>query len=202
MTQQWGVGNRKNDKAFQTVKVGEQEVELIFGEHPHSRSDNNIYARFPSGEVESFSGHRILHRIEFNDYNYRKDGGVSDGEVRQGGQCKIYINDYLVYEFFYRDVQRAMIQATTKLDQIHEHSIQVWRKEDRDKLIGRKVYYREFPAKIERYVSSRACVVMVPDHHEGLPFPVPCFEKDEDYREDENEVLEDIYSPHIWWYRD
>ena len=50
MNEQWGVGKEKDAKAFDTVKMGGEELELIFGEHPHSRQDNTIYARGKSGD--------------------------------------------------------------------------------------------------------------------------------------------------------
>jgi len=46
MEEQWGVGAKASAKAFMQTKVGKETVELIHGEHPHSRSDNNIYARW------------------------------------------------------------------------------------------------------------------------------------------------------------
>mgnify|MGYP001576056200 CR=1 FL=1 len=36
-TEKWGPGNATEAKAFDTVKVGEETVDLIFGQFPHSR---------------------------------------------------------------------------------------------------------------------------------------------------------------------
>ncbi len=42
----WGVGDCADAKAFDTAIVNGRSVDLIHGEHPHSRSDNTTYARF------------------------------------------------------------------------------------------------------------------------------------------------------------
>ncbi len=59
MEEQWGFGNAKENKAFDTVKIGEETVDLFFGEHPHSRQDNTIYARTKGGSIYEFDGHRL-----------------------------------------------------------------------------------------------------------------------------------------------
>lgn len=202
--EKWGVGNRADSKPYATVKVGEETVELIHGQFPHSRSDDSTYARFQNGEIEPFSGHRILHRVEFQDYNYLKQSGLSGDDVRKGGTCKVWMNETLVCEFFYRDIFVAMEEVQYKIRRLSEFPIQLWDADEVAKLPGRKIYYREFPAKIKRYVDSRACLVIVPDHPEGKLFPLSPYEIEdgETDSEDSEEVLVEIDSPHIWWWRE
>ena len=70
---------------------------------------------------------------------------------------------------------------------------------ERDKLVGRKVWWREEPAIITMFLDD-ACVVMEPD---GLEKFKPTAYRDEiDDEEDQFRVKNTIHSPHIWWYRD
>src|SRR6266550_5734358 len=92
MTDKWGVGNKKDEKAFAKTFVGSREVELFFGEFPHSRSDNNIYARWPDGRIDEFDGHRVLVSVELSMKNYLKESELSGDEIRKGGSCLIKFN--------------------------------------------------------------------------------------------------------------
>lgn len=208
MSEEWGVGKETDAKAFDVVEVGKEQVELIFGEHPHSRRDNTVYARWENGTIEGFNGHRLIHEIKFKDHNYLKTSGLSGNEVRKGGNCEIYINNFLVETFFYRDVQWALLYAHSLIDKIHEHPIRLWDKKERDELVGRKVYWDNFPAKITSFIEDQACVILEPDNEDGENlFPLSPYEK-EDLKEgqlvdDESKytIKDSIYSPHIWWWR-
>lgn len=208
--QQWGPG-KLEDKPFDKVRVAERpdvegvEAELYFGEHPHSRGDNNQYANYGDGRVVAFNGHRLLHEIVFRDYNYTKESYVSGDEIRKGGSCQIKINGLVCHEFFYRDVERALHQAAGLLSQIHEHSSRVWDPEDRARLEGRKIYYYNTPAVITRFIADQASVIIEPE--KGHKFPLRPWQQ-EDLKEgqpvdDENtdSVKDEILSPHIWWWR-
>lgn len=203
MTEKWGFGNSK-EKPFDKTFVGENPehanpVELLFGEYPHSRSDNNIYARYENGRIEGFNGHRLIHEIRLREYNYLKESYLSGNEVRKGGEGKIYINGYCCGKFFFRDVMEALLEARNLIVKIHGHPIQIWKKEERDKLVGRKVWWREEPAIITMFLDD-ACVVMEPD---GIEKFKPTAYRDEiDDEEDQFRVKNTIHSPHIWWYRD
>lgn len=58
---QWGVGDQADAKAFATADVAGQRVDLIHGQFPHSRRDNNTYARM-SHHIVAFDGNRPLER--------------------------------------------------------------------------------------------------------------------------------------------
>jgi hypothetical protein len=200
----WGVGDQGDSKAFGTTVVDDVDVELIHGQFPHSRSDHSIYARWPNGDVEAFDGHRLLHEIKFVDRNYLKQSGLSGNEVRKGGECQILINGRICDTFFYRDVYEALINARHRLQKIHDFPIHLWDDDDVRRLVGRKVYYRDFPAIITRFIDDQACVILSPDHPDRAVFP-PVPHEIEDGECDWGErqtVKEDIYSPNIWWWRE
>lgn len=202
--QGWGVGKKTNEKAFATTYVGKEKVDLIFGEHPHSRQDDNVYARWESGRIEGFRGHSLLHEITFKDYNYLKESHYSGDQVRKGGECSIRINGTVVETFFYRDVEDALLRAIRRLSEIHEFPVRLWDEKERASLVGRKIYYRDQPAVITRFFEDQASIMICPDP-KTTPFaPAPYEIEDQkkgDTVEFESEIKDTIYSKHIWWWR-
>lgn len=161
----WGVGDKKDSPAFRTILINNREIELIHGEYPHSRSDNNIYARFSDGSIKDFDGHQILTGIKFQDYNYLKESGLSGNEVRKGGTCVISFDNIDCYEFFYRDILSALIKAHQKILHLREHPSGWPDKLQRAKLIGRSVWVRGIEYKIKRLIEDQGCLILVPPIH-------------------------------------
>lgn len=199
----WGAGNKAEDKPFdrQSFQSGE-EFDLIFGEHPHSRQDNNVYARLKGGSVVGFDGHRPRVDFEFRSYNYLKSSYYSGDQIRAGGNAVLKFNDKPVYSFFYRDPIRALDRMQEITHKLLEHPVPLWRQDGTEKLEGRKVYYRDTPATIVSYDGEQGCVLLKAE--EGKTFPRPAWADDEDYSWDEEDrvvIKDDILSPHIWWFR-
>lgn len=201
MSEQWGVGNAAHSKSFDRVPVEGTTVELIHGEFPHSRSDNCVYARFPDGRIEGFNGHRLLHEITFKDENYLKTSGLSGNEVRRAGRCTIRINGHVVGDIFYRDVMEALLLARQHIQKVHNFPIRLWDPDEIATLPGRKIYYQNAPALIERYLEDQACVIIVPDGAEHLPLPPHEQEEENPDYSELDRVKEDIFSESIWWWR-
>lgn len=198
--EQWGVGSAAESKAFAKSFFRDgREFELIHGDFPHSKQDNRIYARLASGHIEDFSGHMAPVRIELEEYNYMKESNLSGDEIRKGGEAKIYISNVQVYSLFFREISKALNQVHELLPKLFEHAVQLWRPEEVKRWEGRKIYYRETPAIIERFILDQGAIII---RAESGQFPVPCWDKDEHHYEREADVKEDILSPHIWWWRD
>ena len=68
--EKWGLGNATQNKAFDTVKMGDEILELIHGEHPHSRQDNTTYAKTKHGSFIGFEGHRRPMKIEIEELKH------------------------------------------------------------------------------------------------------------------------------------
>lgn len=203
----WGYGRgaRQFDGTpyapFARVLVGETnpiEVDLLHGEHPHTRRDESVYARFPDGQIEGFDGHRFLCEIHLRDFNYLKTSDLSGNEVRRGGSCKILINNLVVFTFFYREIEEALIRARDVVFRLQEHPARPWTV---DKVVGRKVYWRETPATIEKFDEGRLFI----RNESGLPFPANPWEKEEilggDAIDLSETIITDFLDPHIWWFR-
>lgn len=195
----WGPGEAaRKAKAFDRVMVGDQVVELIHGDHPHSRSNNTTYARFPNGQVEGFSGHRILWGVQVQEFNFLKESGLSGNDVREGGTGLIFVGGVQVYEFFFRQIEGALLKARSIIAKLEDLPVQIWSEKDRERLVGRSVYYYNHPATISRLILDQGAVILKAD---PPPFPSPPWREAGD-DEDSDNVKDDILSPHIWWFRE
>jgi hypothetical protein len=196
-SESWGVGNEASAKAFDTILINNQEYDLIFGQHPHSRQDNNIYARSKSGRIEAFDGYRIRTKVEVEEQSYLKESYLSGNEFRKGGSCKIYFDDICCFEFFHRNAQWALIKAHQLIGELKEHESGWASKKQRDKLVGRKIYYRQVPAIIDSLIVEQGCVIIKPAS--GGIVPPPVYDKD---RETDTFAKAEVTDPNIWWFRD
>lgn len=205
---EWGPGERAaTEKAFDVTTVGEGErrevVELVFGEHPHSRQDNNIYARWPDGRIEGFDGHRVLVDVQITSYNYLKSSGLSGNEVRKGGTAKISFNGRVVHSFFFRDAQRALLDAHALIDKLMEHPLNLWR--EGTSAVGRRIWYDGQPAVIRSVYRDSGELYVVPDGIERFDCPRDWMVSPDlrgawpDYA---HGLRLDVFSDRIGWFRD
>jgi len=195
MSEQWGVGNSAKEKPFATTKVEGEVVELIFGEHPHSRSANTVYARWPDGSIEGFDGHRTCLRIDIKESNYLKRSELSGNEVRKSCVANMYYDDKLVYVEGARSADALLRRLPDVLMKLDEHPADL-RKGDAD-LVGRTIYYNDQPATIESYDPETGSMHIKPD---GCTFKKPAWARgDEDEWADG--VSDDLLSPSIYWFR-
>lgn len=201
MSEQWGVGDQADAKAFDTVPEGE----LIFGQFPHSRRDNNIYLRRPDGEVVPFDGHRRLIDVEITSSNYEKESEYSGDEIRKSVTGSIIVDGVKLVEIFGREVQQVMKWLDRAIDQFSEHESNWFSKKAREALPGRKIYYYNQPATIKRIIEDQGCLII--ETEPGFVAPNRNDDEDdfdtwEDWRVDGHyEVKDDVLSPHIWWWR-
>lgn len=200
--EKWGVGNRKDEKAFHTVTLGQmndqhkEEAELIFGEHPHSRQDNNIYVRKKDGEIEGFSGHRIPMRIEIEEYNYMKRSGVSGNEVRKGGNVKVYADGIQIFDGFCRSYDYGYRQATDFINSLE--LMWDWFPKKVENKIGTVVAYNEQLFKIESFIISQGCMILVT--LDGKPRKRFIWEDLDDFDDESGDTKVEITAPGLSWY--
>jgi len=193
--EKWGIGDKDKEQAFDTVSVGEDIVDLIFGQHPHSRQDNRIYARTKSGEIYDFDGHRLPFKIEIELYNYIKCSHLSGDEIRKGGTARLFLNGQQIFEDFCRSYESGY----KKIDRFVEDMELNWSwyPKDTKSYIGRVVGYREQLCKISRFIIDQACMIL--ETLDGKPFKKFLWEDNEDY-EKELEIKVNITDPSITWY--
>ncbi len=197
----WGYGAPEDPKPFDTIQLHGRPYDLIFGEHPHSRSDNNIYALSPSGNIEAFDGHRICWRVEIEEHNYLKQSELSGDEIRKGGSVKLYVDGECIFEDFVRSIDRGLFVAKTAMEKLSDVAGGDWlRAKTRKTMIGRMIFYDGVPAVIESLIVDQGCIWIVP---ESGKFNAPVYEDDpDDWLSEYGDGLKaDVTSPHIWWWR-
>lgn len=200
MNEGWGVGDQKEAKAFDVIAEGE----LIFGQFPHSRQDNNIYLRRPDGEIIDFDGFRRLIDIEIKSSNYLKESHYSGDEIRKRVLGAIIVDGVRLVEVFGRDPQRVMNELNRLIDEYSEHPSGWFNKKDRENLPGRRIYYHDQPATIKSIIEDQNAIII----ETGPDFRPPVRDDEdgrdhwEDWKVDGHyEVKDDVLSPHIWWWR-
>jgi len=202
MKDEWGVGDKANAVSFATATVEGQEVELLFGEHPHSRRDNNEYARFPDGAIQPFSGHRVAIGVEIQESNYLKESHYSGDEVRRSCAGIITFNGEAVGEVSGREILPTLLSAYQQIQKLQDLPFNLADPKDRAALIGRKIWYREIPAVITSVILDQGCVIIAPD---GAVFPPPAYYKADDGDLDDPSEWQtakvEFESKSIWWFR-
>lgn len=191
--QKWGVGNRKDEKAFDTVKVGNHDYELIFGEHPHQTQDNTIYAR-KGNFITGFDGHRKPIKIEIEEFNYLKESELSGDQIRKGGSVKVFLNDVQIYDDFCRNYEMGYRKASQFILDMEMNWD--WFPNKVEQKIGKIVGYYEQLMVIKRVIIDQACLVL--ETLDGKPMKRRLWQEDDDELESTAKV--EITSPHIWWY--
>lgn len=199
----WGFGDPAKARHVSWTTIGETRhgvLEILHGEHKHSYSSNSFYAKDDHGAIYDFDGHHYLIDVEIKSHNYLKESHLSGDEVRKGGTANIIVDGECVYSFFFRDPQAALLRAYNLITTLSEHSSDIFNKDSRAKLPGRKIYYHGVPAVIKYLILDQGCIVMEPAP--GFEFkPQPWQEEDWESR-DHATIKDEILSPHIWWWRD
>jgi hypothetical protein len=201
------VGDQADSRSFDTATVHGRIVELIAGEHPHTRSGNNVYARDPiSGVIHEFDGHRRLINIHIESDNYLKTSYLSGDQIRKTVTGTIMCDGEQVYEFSHRDPQAALLQAYRLLGLLQEHESDWLSADSRLRMIGRPIYFHEMPATVVRTIEDQGCIMI----HIAAKDAVVVVrgqqieELWEDWRGADGSytIKDDVLSPHIWWWRD
>lgn len=195
-------GPREEDrtrKAFDTVDIEGEKVDLIRSDGVHSTCDNNCYARYSSGELHGFNGHRIRWGVEIKEGNYLKESHLSGSEVRKSCTAKIFAGDVQVYELGGRDVEIMLDKVKWTIAKLEDLPAEVFTREGRIQITGRRIFYRDQSAIIENYFVDQGTVIIA---KAGTGHFNRAAWQDEDNDEYESTVKEDILSPHIWWFGD
>lgn len=175
------------DKLKVQLKIGGEEKELDWVEKENYRDSH-----FELGG-EDFDGHRVLWSFSYEPHTYLKESELSGEEWRKGGWIKYFRNGIQVYEQFWRDPETAPIQIARELPKIMEFD---WERLKE----GKKIFYRDTPAIISRIILDQGSVIIDVDGVERFPDHVWAKE-DWEKLEDPTSVKDDIFSPHIWWFR-
>lgn len=132
------------------------------------RYGNNDYWCCPAGvkptykNLIGFCGEAPTWGIVYEQGNYIKSKW-SYTEVRRSGNCYITRNDKKFYEIDGRDMDYCLAKAQYYLVQLQEHFISFGLREWKKELIGRKIWFYNDPAIVERVIEDQGCVWIKPD---------------------------------------
>lgn len=123
-----------------------------------------------------------------------KAQGFQDGSVR------ISVDDYQVYGFVFSNLAAALRRLEQVRERLDSLPVDIKGRAECELLVGRKVYWREFPAIISDFDGERGTVRLTADN-EDKKFVVAPWEHDESPKHF-SMVSEDLFSPKIHWFRD
>lgn len=193
--ERWGFGDG-DPKPFASSKMDDGSAFTLHqGEHPHTRHDGKVYAKFDNGSVEAFDGHRTLVDIQLRTFNYLKCSVLSGNEVRKGGQFRIRLNGMLVWCEFFREAGSGLVLAQQRLTELLGLPVRFW---DGEQFQGRKVWWCGHPA----VVAGFSC-----DENESngnrleLKAENGRFPKQPWHDGTTGEITDNTLSPYIWWFR-
>jgi len=204
---------------WDVVIDGESQQVVAIDDRPHGEGSSyglNCYYVYPLDEVMSIDNLTPYWGIkggvswgihfEYNNYYRAGNGFTKQDEIREGGQCWITRNGEKFYEVSGRKHEYALAKAQTLIVEIEESGWGFFNRNWEKNFIGRKVYYNNQPAKIERICEGQGAMIIVPDGIEAFEPQVWQIDENESKEECMAEnglsVKADIFSPHIWWFRE
>jgi hypothetical protein len=153
-----------------------------------------------------FGGHVVQWGIEYIPKNYTKTKW-GDTEVRESGRVLIKRNGKPFYNIRSYKPEYGLAKGQAALIEIKEHPINFHSRNFREEIKGRKIWYENQPAIIERIVESNDYGVeiwVVPDKKHIEKFRFPTWENTDEagwIEEYENGCRCDILESNIDWFR-
>jgi len=169
-----------------------------------SQSEDDIYAKFPDGEIIPFNGHVEKFSIEMSTWNDLKRSDLTGNEIRKAAFCKIYINNKLARIIEGTEIQDLLVKADQAIEQLKVQPFSIAR--DSYKLVGREIYYDNQPAIIYSVDEPNNLIFIIPDARHLVSFSPPPYAI-EDGDSDlwitnfGHGMLVRDYDEKIWWWR-
>lgn len=168
--------------------------------------ENNLWA-YPRDEepnyenlIEFDSSTPVLWGIEYKPHHYiRSKWGES--EVLKGSNLFITRNGKVFDEIPNNGINYGIDKARVRIEEYNDHPLDLNSIDFDKKMIGRKIWWRSQPAKIESFIWGQACVIIVPDGIDSFETPLE-FKDDDFMEEDEDYIKTHILDDHIYWFRD
>ena len=103
-------------------------------------------------------------------------------------------------EDFYDDCH-SINEVMVAIQRLKDHPINFNEIGWKDKVIGRKLWWRGQPGIVTRWVDGQACIIIEPDGIDRFKIPEEFRDDDSPIYEDED-IKADIFSGHIYWFRE
>jgi hypothetical protein len=148
---------------------------------------------------------RPCFRVEVTEQNYTKYKW-DDWDVRYGVTCSIYINNVRYYTFVCGDIDYALARAQVLKVELVEHPSFSNIVNVETHLKGRKIWYKNQPAVIERFVEGGE-VWIAPDGIDKFNMKEAWMTEDHELEwaeewEEQGVVVDALLSKNIQWYRE
>lgn len=192
----WNVTIGEDDKPLRVCRL-EGCYHTIGG-----RYGNNCLYSYPRNEKPTLDNIREFNGDVLWSYSVEKFNYYGKYAIEYGTRANIYFAGEKIYELRCSwDLMPHKIM--TIITELQEHPIPIVEIGYEEKeVIGRKVFFKDKPGIITRYIKNQGCVIIEPDGKVDK-FGKPIWESDEEYEYNfEGDVKVDILSSHIWWFRE
>lgn len=137
-----------------------------------------------------FDGHHTLWGFEYFPTTYLKSSELSGDEWRKGGEIRYYRDRKLVYTQFCREPHIAVLKIGETLLKLQGFA---WEHLEE----GRKVWFEQTPAVIERVLWEQGCVILKTE--DGSDFPEAVWSEDGSGERGKTVKVEFISESIFWW---
>lgn len=161
-----------------------------------------MYPRFEEPTYDnlvefSCKGSGVCWGIKYEPHNYIRSKW-DEPECFTSGSISITRNG----EVFYDDCH-SIDHARHLIDfEIPDHPVNFNLYGFEENLVGRKVWWRSEPGIVTRYIKGQACIIIEPDGIDNFTTPAEFYEEEGDNYYYDGDVKINVFSDHIWWFRD
>lgn len=199
------IGNRRPQKDefgfYSTTSLKNASIGLI---DSVSEDEDDLYTKFPDGEIIPFKGHPEKFSVEIETWNDLKRSDLTGNEIRKAATCQIMINDRLARIIEGIDVQDLLMKANRAIDELKVQPFSICR--DANSLIGREIYYYNQPAVIDYIDELNNFIHIIPDLRFISNFKPPAYAMEDEETGEwidayGSGMLVHDYDEQIWWWR-
>ena len=126
-----------------------------------SEYEDDLYAKFPDGEIVPFNGHIEKFSVEMYTRNDFHRSDLIGSEVKKVAICHVMINDRLARIIEGTDIQDLLMKIDRAIEELKVMPFSICR--DGINLLFREIYYNNQPAIIENIDEINNLLHIIPD---------------------------------------
>ncbi len=169
-----------------------------------SEYEDDLYAKFPDGEIVPFNGHIEKFSVEMYTRNDFHRSDLIGSEVKKVAICHVMINDRLARIIEGTDIQDLLIKIDRAIEELKVMPFSICR--DGINLLFREIYYNNQPAIIENIDEINNLLHIIPDTEFIENFTPPPYVVENNESEEWIEafgagMMVHDYDEKIYWWR-